>query len=328
MLNRRNLLKGVALAALAPLTTGFPGSARAGSSGGNQESGRGFFRFKVGELEVTALADGGGFVKPDILHGLPPIELDRLLRRAGLDPAVGSPTPINAFLVKAPGRTLLVDTGAGTYFGPRAGRLTEHLRAAGCEPETIDTVLLTHLHSDHAMGLTDVAGKPRFPGATVWVAGPEAAYWHDPKTLASAQERKKRYIKALDRALLPYAAGGRLRRFDPDQAPIAGVTVVPLFGHTPGHCGFRLGVGGRTVLFWGDTVHVAAVQFARPEVSIDFDVDQTRAVATRRALLSGLARDGELVAGAHLPFPGLGWVRPRGAGHYAWEPAPCGAAGA
>lgn len=324
MIDRRTLLRGAVLAALAPFVAGFPGRARAGATAAGRTESDGVFRLPLGELEVTALSDGTGVVSPGILHGAQAGDIDGLLRRAGFDPAVGSPVSINAFLVKTAGRLLLVDTGAGTYFGPRAGQLPQRLAAVGCDPAGIDTVLLTHLHSDHAMGLTDVSGKPRFPGATVWVAAPEAAYWHAGSTLAQATEQKKQYIKALDRALLPYAASGRLRTFTPGQAVVPGVTVEPLFGHTPGHCGFRLGIGEQGLLFWGDTVHVAAVQFSRPEVSIDFDVDQGQAVATRQALLARLVRESGLVAGAHLPFPGIGRVGADGPG-YRWQPVADGA---
>lgn len=327
MIDRRTLLRGVALAALVPFVAGFPVRARAATPAAGRTEAEGIFHLPLGDVEVTALSDGTGVIAPGILHGAPAGDIDGLLRRAGFDPTVGSPVSINTFLVQTAGRLLLVDTGAGTYFGPRAGKLPGRLAAVGCDPARIDTVLLTHLHSDHAMGLTDVSGKPHFPGATVWVAAPEAAYWHAGSTLARATEQKKQYIKALDRALLPYAASGRLRTFTPGQTVVPGVTVEPLFGHTPGHCGFRLGIGEQGLLFWGDTVHVAAVQFPRPEVSIDFDVDQGQAVATRQALLSRLAWAPGLVAGAHLPFPGIGRVVADGTGSR-WRPVADGAAGA
>jgi len=60
------------------------------------------------------------------------------------------------------------------------------------------------------------------------------------------------------------------------------------------------------------------VQFIRPEVSIEFDVDQQQAVTTRKALLAEVASSGTLVAGMHLPFPGLGHVRTDGEGKYGW----------
>jgi hypothetical protein len=71
---------------------------------------------------------------------------------------------------------------------------------------------------------------------------------------------------------------------------------------------------------WGDVVHYHVVQFARPAASFEPDVDRTRAIASRRHLLAQAAREGWWVAGAHMPFPGLGHVRPEGTG-YGWVPA-------
>jgi hypothetical protein len=67
-------------------------------------------------------------------------------------------------------------------------------------------------------------------------------------------------------------------------------------------------------------VHAHAVQFAKPGVSIEFDVDQARAIATRRELMQSTAESRTLVAGMHLPFPGLGHVRAEGKGSYSWVP--------
>jgi hypothetical protein len=77
---------------------------------------------------------------------------------------------------------------------------------------------------------------------------------------------------------------------------------------------------GQQLLIWGDIVHAHAVQFTRPEISIEFDIDQPQAVATRKALLQEMAASGSLVAGMHLPFPGIGHVRAEGQAGYAWVP--------
>lgn len=73
-------------------------------------------------------------------------------------------------------------------------------------------------------------------------------------------------------------------------------------------------------MIWGDVVHAHAVQFARPGVSIEFDIDQKQAIATRRRLMQEMAASKSLVAGAHLPFPGIGHVRAEGKGRFAWVP--------
>ena len=70
---------------------------------------------------------------------------------------------------------------------------------------------------------------------------------------------------------------------------------------------------------WGDIVHSHAVQFLHAEVAFEYDVDQKQAVASRRKLFAEAAQDKLWVAGAHLPFLGLGHVRRDGKA-FAWVP--------
>lgn len=320
MLNRRVFMKGAAVAALGA-TAGLP--ARRAVAGPPAKVSRqvpGYFRLPVGDIEVTALYDGGVTIPPKILHSATPQEIDALLRDACIDPEQGLPTAINAFLVNTGNHLLLVDTGVGTAFGDKGGLLPDNIRAAGYDPHEIGVVLLTHLHSDHALGLTDGAGRAVFPQARVRVAAAEAAYWLGPDAEQRVPEAQRKMLPAIKAALAPYQEAGRFSTFAPGETPAPGVEAVALPGHTPGHTGYRLASKGQGILFWGDIVHCLAVQFPRPEVSIDFDIDQPAAVATRTTLMKSLATGKEWVAGAHLPFPGLGHLRQAGAG-YAWCPA-------
>jgi glyoxylase-like metal-dependent hydrolase (beta-lactamase superfamily II) len=104
---------------------------------------------------------------------------------------------------------------------------------------------------------------------------------------------------------------------------LTGLKTVSLFGHTPGHSGYLFTSQGKSLLMWGDIVHSHSVQFARPEVAMEFDIDQDKAVATRRGVFADAARDKLWVAGAHLPFPGIGHVRADGDA-FAWVPVEFG----
>jgi hypothetical protein len=66
-------------------------------------------------------------------------------------------------------------------------------------------------------------------------------------------------------------------------------------------------------------IHVGAVQFPDPSVTIHFDTDSSEALAQHTKVLADVAQQGYLVAAAHLSFPGLGHIRPAGAG-YTWLP--------
>jgi glyoxylase-like metal-dependent hydrolase (beta-lactamase superfamily II) len=98
--------------------------------------------------------------------------------------------------------------------------------------------------------------------------------------------------------------------------PMRGVTAINAPGHSPGHMAFL--VEGR-LLIWGDLVHHAAVQFARPEVTWAYDDDPEQARASRLALMEQAVEAGWIVAGAHLPHPGIGRIERDGTG-YAFFP--------
>lgn len=85
-------------------------------------------------------------------------------------------------------------------------------------------------------------------------------------------------------------------------------------GHTPGHSGFRVVSGDDALFILGDIVHATALQMARPDWGIVFDTDPEKAVATRVRAFQDAARNKRLIAGMHLPFPGIGHVSEVGAG--------------
>src|SRR5690606_18917709 len=115
----------------------------------------------------------------------------------------------------------------------------------------------------------------------------------------------------------PYQAAGKLKSFAPGDLLSEGVASLALPGHTPGHEGYMLTSQGKQLLVWGDVIHSHAVQFLNPQVSIDFDSDQEQAITTRKKILERAAQEKFWIAGAHLPFPGIGHVSKQETG-YRW----------
>lgn len=243
---------------------------------------------ELSELSVTMLLDGETTMPAACLRGAVLAPEDLVAGRL--------PLPVRAFLVKGPSGCLLIDTGAGTAWHTGLGRLGEALSEAGSGPQEVTVVALTHTHIDHLSGLVDGDGGLAFPNAgRVYVATEELM----------AFRAEPRMIPVLPR-LMPLEQG---------DGPLPGVVAVNAPGHSPGHMAFL--IEGR-LLIWGDLVH-HLLQFAQPQVTWKFDEDPDQARSTRASLFDRVLAEGWLVAGAHLPCPGIGRMEPQGEA-YAFHP--------
>jgi glyoxylase-like metal-dependent hydrolase (beta-lactamase superfamily II) len=267
---------------------------------------------KIGDIEVTALSDGVLATSLDVVLGMDRAELKRL---AGSTDDDGLRIAVNAFLLKLQGRWALIDTGAGNSMGPTLGKLPEHLRAFGVTPEEIAAVFLTHIHPDHSNGLVDDTGRAVFANAELILHEAEARFWLDRDEASGETERIRRNIAKAAVATAPYRSRMRLVR---ESEAMSGISAVALPGHTPGHIGWLIASGNESLLIWGDLVHLASVQVARPDTGLVFDVDPQQACATRLRTFDRIAADKLMVAGAHMDFPGFGTVVRKGVG-FAFE---------
>lgn len=280
-----------------------------------QPSAAGVYRFTLGDLRVTALSDGTlplG-IKP-LVQGLPPEQIDALLaERYERDPLE---TSINAFLIDAGSRLLLVDTGAGQLFGPYGGKLPLSLAAAGYRADHVTDILLTHIHTDHSGGLT-LDGQMMFPNATVHVGKADLDFFLNRDNVAKGLQ-PRHYDEAVA-TVGPYVKAGKVKPFTDRTEILPGVTAIPTPGHTPGHAFYRVTSRGESIEFWGDIIHVGPVQFPHPEATVAFDIDQDAARAQRLKRFAAEAGSGQLTAAAHLSFPGLGRLQ-RDGDAYRWVP--------
>jgi glyoxylase-like metal-dependent hydrolase (beta-lactamase superfamily II) len=270
---------------------------------------------KIGDVEVTALSDGVLATSLDVVLGIDRAEVRRL---AGATDGDGVHIAVNAFLLKLAGKWALIDAGAGNSMGPTLGKLPEHLGAFGVAPEEIAAVFLTHIHPDHSNGLVDDAGRAVFANAELILHEAEARFWLDRDEASGETERIRRNIAKAAVATAPYRSRMRLVR---EGEAMSGVSAVALPGHTPGHTGWLIASGEESLLIWGDLVHLASVQVARPDTRLVFDVDPQQAGATRRRTFDRIAPDKLTVAGAHMDFPGFGTIVRKGVG-FAFEPDP------
>ncbi len=279
----------------------------------------GFYRMMLGNFEVTALCDGSIDVDVKLLKNTSEPEIRNLLARsfAGYPKM---PTVVTAYLVNTGSKLLLVDSGMGKGEVPTLGELVNSMKASGYDPAQVDAVLITHLHGDHIGGLLDSTGKPVFPKAVVYAAREESDYWLSTTKAERAPAGPKRIFEMARKVSAPYLAEGRWKTFENGDTPFPGIKAIVVPGHTPGHTLFNVSSDGSSLLITGDTVHNMAIQFTRPDVAIDFDVDSKRAVKVRRALFRDVANHKTLIAGQHLPFPGIGHIRAEGKGSCTWVP--------
>jgi glyoxylase-like metal-dependent hydrolase (beta-lactamase superfamily II) len=270
----------------------------------------GFFRTRVGDFEVTTLYDGGGAggYTLEMFKGNPK-DVVSLLQASFADPKqiVGS---VSGFLVNTGEKLILIDAGAGGHWlGPVLGKLAGNLAASGYRPDQVDLILITHLHADHAAGITSLDGKRVFPNADVWVSKADADFWLSEEIAKKAPKEAQEFFDIARKIAAPYIAAGKWHTFEGTQQFATGVKARPINGHTPGHTGYEFVSKDQTLLVWGDVVHLAPVQLPKPEIGIAYDIDGPAAVKARLALFKQLAADKTLIAGAHMPFPGVGRLR-------------------
>ncbi|MCY1022936.1 MBL fold metallo-hydrolase [Pyxidicoccus sp. MSG2] len=277
----------------------------------------GFYRMMLGDFEVTTLSDGTvPQTVSEVATRTTPERVKELLSRDHLaDPVELS---INAFLINTGTALVLVDTGVGGFFGPGVGgQLQQSLRAAGYQPEQIDVVLLTHIHSDHSGGLMSNVARA-FPNAILQVHAREAGFWLGRDDRAKGPVDPKYFEEA--RAMVePYRSAGRLKTFGDGDAIVPGIRAMPTPGHTPGHSAYVVESRGQRLALWGDLMHFGSVQLREPSVTVAYDVDDRAAASQRARAFTEAARRGDLLGFAHMPFPGLGRLAAEGKG-YRWIP--------
>lgn len=281
----------------------------------------GYYRLMVGNIEVTALFDGAMQLDKGLLQHANEKTLNRALDRM----FVGNPkmnTAVNAYLINTGKHLVLVDAGAAGLFGPTLGNLLQNMKAAGYQPEQVDRVIITHLHADHVGGINDTQGKPVFPQADVYVSKAENDFWLSKDIAAGAPKEMQPFFKMAQDSAAPYQASGHWKTLPGDGTGevVPGIQAINTAGHTPGHRVYEVESQGQKLVITGDLFHAHAIQFAEPGVSIQFDADPTKAIAMRRQTLKRVASEKSLMAGAHLPFPGIGHVISEGKDSYRWVP--------
>lgn len=279
----------------------------------------GYYRVMVGDFEVTAISDGT--VKLPMLKLLTnakPKDLSAALKAGFLKETVE--TSVNTYLINTGSKLVLIDTGAAGLFGPTLGNLLTNLKAAGYQPEQVDEIYITHMHPDHVGGLMS-GDALAFPNAVLRIDKNDTEFWLSMEKMNAAPEGAKGFFQGAMVSVNPYVAAGKLQPFTGGTELVPGIRSQSTYGHTPGHTAYVVESKGERLELWGDLMHVAAVQFANPSVTIAFDTDSSAAAVARKAAYAGAAKSGALIGLAHVAFPGLGHLRVAADGKgYVWVP--------
>jgi glyoxylase-like metal-dependent hydrolase (beta-lactamase superfamily II) len=328
-LTRRQMLVGTAVAAVAaavPFVAPSPVRAVAPAVG-RQASG--FYRYKVGSIEVTVVTDGinrmpipDGFVlnakKDEVNAALAAGFMEK-------DIFVG---PYNPIVVNTGAKLVVIDTGTGeaaykTSQGNN-GQFMTNLAVAGIDANTVDAMIISHYHGDHMNGLLKTDNSLAFPNAEILVPAPEHKYWMDDGEMSRASTPRIQGVFKNVRRLMRAEVLKRLRTYEWNQEVIPGVTAVGTPGHTPGHTCHIVASGASKVYVQGDLTHAPFLFVRNPGWQPYYDHDPVQAEAARRKVYDMLVAEKMLVQGFHYPFPALAHVEKTSTGYreipVAWNP--------
>ncbi len=158
-----------------------------------------------------------------------------------------------------------------------------------------------------------------FPNATVYVDKRETEYWLNGANADKVPTGQKKLFQEAKITVGPYVQAGKVKTFDGDTQLMPGIRSIASWGHTPGHSFFALESRGQKMVFWGDIMHAAAVQFPEPSATIVYDSDSKKAAAQRKKAYAEAAKEGYWLAIDHVSFPGIGHLRAESKG-YSWIP--------
>jgi len=254
-ISRRTALLGGAAAAALPA---FGAAHAAAPPVGKQNAG--FYRYKVGDIEVTVVTDGANTFKFADNHVTNKTrdDLNKALEAAH-QPKDLMTTPYNPIVVNTSGKLVVIDTGTGEAAYERSkgvtGQFQTNLKAAGIDRNAVDMVVISHFHGDHINGLITPDKKLAYPNAEILVPAGDWKFFMDDGEMSRASgDRMKSVFKGvrdvfdpIGRKVTPYEAGKEI-------AP--GITAVATPGHTPGHTSHIIASGNSKVYVQADVTHV------------------------------------------------------------------------
>ncbi len=311
--SRRSFLTGAATAAFATGTLPFATAVRATTPAAVPAL-LPLAQIKLNRFTITALSDGYSDLPYSMFPGRTPEQVEAAAKAVFAARPEGIRFMINQYLIEDGEHRVLIDTGSAGTIG-KSGELPNALDAIGVSADSVDAVIITHMHEDHIGGL--VAGGQRgFANAELYIDRREFAHWTDPAKQAAAPDYLQESFRLSAETARLYP---KLQAVDGEREIVKGVSIVDLAGHTPGHIGVRIEDGDRSLVMVSDMLF-PVVHPAATDVNFVFEQDRPAAQAMRARFFPRAADEGTLVAATHLPFPGLGRII-SDKGTFRWLPA-------
>ena len=263
-----------------------------------------FFRYRIGDMQVTAIHNGIAERPTEgLIPNAPPGALQQVLDDNFL-PRDKFPISFTTLVVNTGAKLVLIDTGYGDNGPPSTAIWMANFRAAGFDPANVDAILISHFHADHISGFRLKDGTAPFPNAELMVPAAEWDFWMSDDNMAKGPAGIQPSFQNSRRVFGPSAANAT--RFAWDKEVVPGITAIRADGHTPGHTAFALSSGSGKLMVMSDTTNNPLVFARHPDWSAVFDQDAAQAGTTRRRLLDIAATEKMQVAFYHAPFPATG----------------------
>jgi glyoxylase-like metal-dependent hydrolase (beta-lactamase superfamily II) len=318
-LSRRDFLKGISIGTLGLSVGGWLGSRAiiARAQDGSTANVAAFYRFMVGDMQVTAIQDGSAGFPPDFYAvNAEPGSVAALLEENNVPVPPAFSAPITVMLVEDGERRILLDTGLSNIAlapdaPPPGGKLLATLALLGVGNDAVTDVVISHFHPDHIAAASDTQ-TATFPNAAYYF--PQAEQDFIGSNPATGNEQADAFIQLANATLAPIMANDQLTLYASDAEIVPGITAVPAPGHSPGHSAFMLSSNGSQLLNLIDTAAHYIANLQHPEWYFGFDAIPDVAVESRRTLLSMAADDKIPTFGYHFPFPGVGVIDRDGEG--------------
>ncbi len=315
---RRNLLSAAAGAAAA-VTVPFDHAARAATPPAGKQT-AGWYRYKIGSIEVTVATDGVARFKmaEDHVINIKKDVVNAALAEVFMEKDMMT-TPYNPVCLNTGSKLVVIDTGTGEASYKKSngvgGQFVTNLAASGIERAAVDTVIISHYHGDHINGLLMEDNSLTYPNAEILVPAREHAYWMDDGEMSRATAGRLQTNFKNVRRVMNAEVMKRLKTYEWDKEVIPGVTAQGTPGHSPGHTSYVIASGSDTVYLQSDVTHVPFLFVRHPDWHAFYDQDGAMAEATRRKVYDMLVADKMRVQGFHYPFPSLAHVEKYGTGY-------------